>query len=245
MHIPPSHLPDQLTTDEVGAILKARADIASKFIRGRGLEVGAGSRPFPHPPSTQVSYGDIRDRDSLQKYFHGTEIKTGGHINAQTFAGVENESLDFIISAHVIEHLRDPIGSIVNAIRVLKPGGIHLLVVPDMRYTFDRFRPETTLDHVLADYGDGGASTCRISYEEHLRYVHPFLTGENYPEAEIQRQASENVKRWPEFDIHFHAWTRTGFETLLSAAKQFGPFIVEAAISVANENIFALRKGVP
>jgi hypothetical protein len=126
--------------------------------------------------------------------------------------------------------------------RVLKPDGIHLLVVPDMRETFDRHRPETTLDHVLADYADGGASTCQASYEEHLRYVHPFLTGENYPEAEIQRQAEESAKRWTEFDIHFHAWTRTGFETLLAAVQKFAPFTIEAAISVVNENIFALRK---
>ena len=46
------------------------------------------------------------------------------NIDAQTFDGIDNDSLDFVISAHVIEHLRDPIGSIVNAIRVLKAGGI-------------------------------------------------------------------------------------------------------------------------
>lgn len=238
----PSNPPDQSALDEATAILRARTAVALKFIRGSGIEVGAGARAFPHPVSARILYGDIREKDSLQKYFQETDVKTGEYINAQTFAGIESESLDFVISAHVIEHLRDPIGSIVNAMRVLKPAGIHILVVPDMRYTFDRHRPETTLDHVLADYADGGAGTCRDSYEEHLRYVHPFLTGQNYPEAEIQWQVSEAVKRWSEFDIHFHAWTRTGFETLLSAARQFAPFTTEATTSVANENIFALRK---
>jgi SAM-dependent methyltransferase len=242
VHTPPLQLSDQLTPDERAAVLKARRDIASKFIRGRGLEVGAGSRPFPYPASAQVSYGDIREKKSLEKYFQATEVRVGKYVNAQTFAGIENDSLDFVISAHVIEHLRDPIGSIINAIRVVKPGGIHLLVVPDMRYTFDRHRPETTLDHTLADYADGGTSSCRASYEEHLRYVHPYLTGENYPEAEIQRQADENVKRWEEFDVHFHAWTREGFETLLAATRKFALFTIEDALSVGNENIFVLRK---
>src|SRR5436189_131003 len=82
-------------------------------------------------------------------------------------AVIDNDSLDFVISAHVIEHLRDPISSVVNAIRVLKVGGIHVLVVPDMRYTFDRNRPETTVEHVLTDFADGGVSTCRNAYEEH------------------------------------------------------------------------------
>jgi hypothetical protein len=71
----------------------------------------------------------------------------------------------------------------------LDHGGIDLLVVPDMRRTFDRDRPETSVAHVLADFSDGGIGTCRDGYEEHLRYVHPILIGQRYSEAEIQRQA--------------------------------------------------------
>ena len=236
--------PQPSSTDEVAAVLKARTDVASRLIRGRGIEVGAGARPFPLPDSAQVLYGDIREQASLQHYFQTTEVTLGSRIDAQTYAEVENDSLDFVISAHVIEHLRDPIGSIVSAMCILKPGGIHLLVVPDMRFTFDRDRPETTVEHVLSDYLDGGVATCRAAYEEHLRYVHPFLTGENHPEAEIQRQAAEGEKRWTEFDIHFHAWTRAGFEALLAAAQQIAPFSIEAAVSVSNENIFGLKKTV-
>src|SRR5207244_10348195 len=112
-------------------------------------------------------------------------------IYAHSHASIADSTLHFIISAHVVEHVRDPIGAIVNAIRVLKRGGIHLLVVPDMRRTFDRDRPETTVAHALADFRDGGVATCRQAYEEHLRYVHPILTGQRYSEWEIQRQATE------------------------------------------------------
>src|SRR5205085_4976710 len=111
-----------------------------------------------------------------------------------------------------------------------------------MRFTFDRRRPEMTVEHALVDYADGGESTCRQAYEEHLRYVHPELTGEHYSEAEIQWQADGNVRRWKEFDVHFHAWTRSGFEALLAAASSHAAFVVEDAISVVNENIFVLRK---
>ena len=138
--------------------------------------------------------------------------QSGEPIDAQTLAGIADASLDFVISAHVIEHLRDPIGAIVSAIRVLKPGGIHLLVVPEMRRTFDRDRPETSVAHVLADFRDGGIGTCRDGYEEHLRYVHPILTGQRYSEEEIQRQATEAARLWPKYGAHFHAWTRAGFE---------------------------------
>src|ERR1700704_3693145 len=154
-----------------------RRAIAERFLTGQGVEVGAGDRPFPVPRHARVSYGDIRGMTAIQEYFKATDVRSDSAIDGQTFAGIANDSLDFVISAHVIEHLRDPIGSIVNAIRVLRPAGIHILVVPDMRFTFDRHRPETTVEHALLDYEDGGESTCRQAYEEHLRYVHPELTG--------------------------------------------------------------------
>ena len=232
----------ELTTPLSEVVDRQRRAVAERFLTGRGLEVGAGDRPFPVPPHVRVFYGDIRDTASIQDYFKTADVRSGTSIDAQTFAGVANDSLDFVISAHVIEHLRDPIGAIVNAIRVLRPAGVFLLAVPDMRLTFDRRRPETSVGHALRDYGDGGESTCRESYEEHLRYVHPELTGQEYTEAEIQSQAGENSRRWRDFDVHFHAWTREGFENLLAAAAGCAPFVVEEAVSVVNENIFVLRK---
>ena len=219
-----------------------RRAVAERFLTGHGVEVGAGDRPFPVPSHVRVVYGDIRDAASVEDYFKTADVRAGSPIDAQTFAGIAEASVDFVISAHVIEHLRDPIGSIVNAMRVLKVGGIHILVVPDMRYTFDRNRPETTVEHVLTDFADGGASTCRKSYEEHLRYVHPYLTGETYSEPDIQRYADENVKHWREFDCHFHAWTQAGFDKLLAAGKEFAAFEIEATTFAVNENIFVLRK---
>jgi SAM-dependent methyltransferase len=234
--------PEQETADVVAEVLKVRTEIGQTFLKGRGVEVGPGDRPFPLPAGARISYGDIRKHEALANYFRTTDVTPVQDIDAQTLAGIENDSFDFVISAHVIEHLRDPIGSLVNAIRVLKVGGIHILVVPDMRYTFDRNRPETTVDHVLADFADGGASTLRNSYEEHLRYVHPYLTGETYSEADIQRYADENVKHWRSFDCHFHAWSQAGFQKVLEAAKQLAPLQVEMTVFVVNENIFVLRK---
>lgn len=231
--------------DEVAEVLKVRTEIGLAFLSGCGIEVGPGDRPFPIPAAAHISYGDIRKHDALESYFRTTALAPVQDIDAQTFAGIDNDSLDFVISAHVIEHLRDPIGSIVNAMRVLKVGGIHILVVPDMRYTFDRNRPETTVEHVLTDFADGGVSTCRNAYEEHLRYVHPYLTGETYSEPDIQRHADENVKHWREFDCHFHAWSQAGFDKLLVAAKEFAAFEVETTAFAVNENIFVLRKLTP
>lgn len=233
---------DDPVLDPVAQVAAARKLIGEKFLRGVGIEVGAGDRPFPAGDAASVLYGDIRDDTSLQQYFKSAPISPGAKIDAQTFSGIADGSVDFVISAHVIEHLRNPIGSIVNAVRVLRPGGIHALVVPDLRFTFDRRRPGTTVDHSLRDYEDGGEGTCRQAYEEHLRYVHPELTGEVYSEEQIQWQATQSAIHWQECDIHFHAWTREQFEALLAGAAQLAPFAVEETVSVVNENIFVLRK---
>ena len=99
------------------AIAAVRSELSRRFILGFGLEIGAGARPFPIPAGAQVSYGDMRDRASLESYFKTNAVQSGEPIDAQTLAGIADASFDFVISAHVIEHLRDPIGAIVSAIR--------------------------------------------------------------------------------------------------------------------------------
>ncbi|HEY2713914.1 MAG TPA: methyltransferase domain-containing protein [Chthoniobacterales bacterium] len=239
---PPGENDNPLEAPDEANLQRARYEIAHRFLAGRGLEVGAGARPFPLPQGAEAIYGDIRDEVGLTKFFGTSAVTCGEKIDAQTLNGIPDESVDFLISAHVIEHLRDPLGAIVQGLRVLKRSKPFILVVPEMRLTFDRHRPETTIEHVLRDFTDGGESTCFQAYEEHLRYVHPYLTGETYVEAEIQRQATENARRWREFDVHFHAWTRAGFEGLLKAAANISPFRVEEIVAVANENIFVLCK---
>ena len=218
----------------------ARRTVASVFISGRGVEVGAGSRPFPIPGGARCFYGDVRDQAELSVYFGTDKVSVGGTIDAQTMQGIPRGSLDFAISAHVIEHLHDPLGSIRATLGCLRPGGVFVLVVPELTQTWDRLRPPTTLAHAIADLADGGTSTLLQSYVEHLRYVAPVLTGQATPEEDIDRLAREAMAVG--HDLHMHAWRAQDFRELLDyAAPRFG-FDVVAHVPVANENIFVLRR---
>lgn len=208
----------------------------SSWLHGTGIEVGAGDRPFQVRDELDVIYGDVRDDDGLKGYFgKDANVFGGGRwIDAQTFSGVLDESVDFVISAHVIEHLFDPMGSIEQAIRIIKPGGLYLLAVPDKRYIFDRDRPDTPLSHVVADYADGGEGTKLEAYIEVTHYTH----GHPMEKALALAEASRNAK----LDIHVHAWTQDGFRELLEYCTGKFNFFVEAYVLNNNENIFMLRK---
>ena len=227
-------------------MLAARASLTGKYLKAGdvGVEVGAGSRPFPVPNGVQVIYGDVRDADSLSTYFGGLPI-VGDQlvIDAQTMDRFPPESLDFVLSGHVIEHLENPIGAILNTARVVKERGVMIVAVPEMTLTFDKNRPETSIKHLFEDLIVGGESTRLQAFVEHLTYVHPLMTGEILSAERIAWEAPQSVLRYKEFDIHYHAWSRDSFRQMSDMAGELGGFYIEAERSVENENIFVFRKG--
>jgi SAM-dependent methyltransferase len=59
----------------------------------------------------------------------------------------KEESLDYIVALHMLEHIGDPIGLIKYWVRLLKPGGGIGIVVPDWRYTWDARGDDNPLGH--------------------------------------------------------------------------------------------------
>jgi FkbM family methyltransferase len=61
-------------------------------------------------------------------------------------------TFDYIISSHSFEHLPDPIRFLQGCSKVLRPGGILSMALPDRRTCFDHFRPHSTLAELLDAY---------------------------------------------------------------------------------------------
>jgi SAM-dependent methyltransferase len=246
-----SYTHDDLAT-RTAVLVKQRRDLESQiisaarkvfsdvFIRGAGIEIGAGTRPFPLPPGVQCFYGDSLDHDALAQYFSSVVSAHNGRIDAQSFQQVEFASQDFIIMAHVIEHLENPIGSIDAAIKRLKPRGTLLLVAPNRERTFDCRRQGTPLSHLICDAADGGLSTRYAAIVEHLKYVHPELTGETLTEQEIHRIASLSMREAP--DLHYHAWNIIEFREFCDYCATRCNANVVGHSSVATETIIATRR---
>jgi len=183
-------------------------------LAGTGLEIGAGASPFPVPLHCRVLYGDRLSYEQLTaEPYPGQRICDLVMPEVLTefdeIRGVADESLDFLIACHVIEHTRNPIGSIAAAWRVLRPGGRLLLVIPDKEKTFDRERPVTTIDHLLEDFHAPDRQRDLDHYREFYRLALPV------PEAALEETVQRNFLE--EYAIHYHVWTHESFAAMLAA----------------------------
>ncbi len=114
------------------------------------LEIG----PFCNPTMSgnNVQYLDILDENELRD----RAIRLG--INPERcpeqihylgdLDGIA-ETFDAVVSSHCIEHQPDLIHHLTGVARVLPPDGSYFLFVPDKRYCFDHFIPQSTVAEVV------------------------------------------------------------------------------------------------
>lgn len=139
----------------------ARKDMITSMIdrSGRGLEIGPSHNPAaPKSEGYNVDIVDHMDQAGLQeKYKHDLGINLaniekvdyvwkGGSLSR--LIG-DDGRYDWIIAAHVVEHLPDLIAFIQDCQALLRPGGIISLVVPDKRYCFDHLRRRSSTGDII------------------------------------------------------------------------------------------------
>jgi predicted SAM-dependent methyltransferase len=70
-----------------------------------------------------------------QDYKSGESINDILHVDMQN-THFEDESLDFILSSDVLEHIPTPMDALKETYRILKPGGCHIFTVPFYEHRF-------------------------------------------------------------------------------------------------------------
>jgi SAM-dependent methyltransferase len=216
--------------------------VARTFLAGDGVEVGALHNPLFTPRRARVRYVDRATNAELRRQY--PELSRGRLVpvdiidDGARLATIEDGALDFVIASHFLEHCPDPIGALQNFLRVLRPKGVLLLVVPDKRFTFDRARETTSLEHLLRDHEEGPESSRRAHFEEWVRRV-----GGVEDDAEAEREIARLMDQ--DYSIHYHAWTPPEmFELLAWLSRRSTPaFDVEYFSRGRDEMIFVLRRG--
>ena len=169
-------------------------------------------------------YYDARKRQGTQMFCEATNLKP-----------IADASYDCVLASHSLEHTTNPIKALNEFRRVLKPGGLLLVVLPQKEETFDWRRPLTPLSHMVSDY-------MKDVPEDDLTHLPEILSLHDMErdDARITReQFRDRCNRNREFRImHHHT-----FDTASAAALiEFAGFLILQLETVKPYHIIILAQ---
>ena len=130
--------------------------LAHKLLDGlEGLEIGGSAHNSFGLKTRNVDY------TAELTCFKQEEIKLCGEalpvdiVSPGDKLPLEDSSVDFVISSHVIEHFPDPIKALKEWYRVVKPGGYLYIIAPHKERTFDKERNRSTLAELIERHETG------------------------------------------------------------------------------------------
>lgn len=220
-------------------------------LHGLGVEFGPGCHPLPLGPFvTQIRYCDKFDRarfaelfpeanDTIDQFPDPIEIQL--NFEAEDFAQVIGPaSVDFVVASHVLEHLVNPLIFLERSHRLLRPGGLLYLALPDLRSNFDRDRQRTTLADAVDRYRRGAT---QLTDEQ----IVDFVNKADQPKPAFGPETpdySERIERIRERSIHVNVWLVEDVIELLEYAGRSLKCAWEIVDGLVTplEFIFILRK---
>lgn len=125
------------------------------------LEIGPGSSPKLHGDG--VYYFDVKSRTQLLNRYPDRQAHIPKNIHFVEENGdlyIIDRKFDIVFSCHMIEHAPDLISHLQMVHNLLVPGGYYFLIVPDKRYCFDHFKPESTTADVLYAHAQHVCGKC-------------------------------------------------------------------------------------
>ncbi len=147
--------------NELTDVRRLHSDVRQQFasyLSGSGIEIGPGHTAFPVPPGVDVRYVDrwsaaqqralfpeLADSDFRERDF---EID----LDLERLSAFAAATQDFVIASHILEHLANPLAMVQEIHRVLRSGGLLVLLLPDYHVTFDRGRKPTSIEHLVDEY---------------------------------------------------------------------------------------------
>jgi SAM-dependent methyltransferase len=136
------------------------------------------------------------------------------------------KEFDYVISSHVVEHVPDLLGHLIEVASVLKHGGEYVFVIPNARGTGEYFRRLSEESDVIEHFFRGGDRTSPGQNWDYLRKIIKF-DGTSMSEKNIgafvrhhtDQEAIQDVLRcFKEYvDVHCWVFNRESFLTLIDS----------------------------
>jgi hypothetical protein len=211
------------------------------LLAGEGIEIGALHSPAPlDSKRAHVLYVDNLPLDDLRERYGknvgADRIRAPDVVcDGATLAPFLPSSLDFIVARHLLEHLPDPLAALIRWHEVLRPGGLLFLSLPHREHTFDKERPRTTLEHLLADYREPSAVR---DFEHYLEWAEK--VNNRAPGGPAFQRATELALMG--YAIHYHVWEPPDIEEIFSwlGGEGYGWYLVACEPGHPQSGVFYL-----
>jgi SAM-dependent methyltransferase len=242
-----------------------RRDVVLKFITKthRGIEIGPYFAPLtPKRDGYNCLVMDVFDSATLRKLatedpgFSAEQrariedvdlVGSSTHIDDVVSERGTLGEFDYIVSSHNFEHLPNPIRFLQGCAKVLKPGGMISMAIPDRRACYDYFRPVTRLSEwIEASFEDRNRPTLaqsfdntwvRSTYDHHGVPFGSFFRGVSPATVTAAMSIEHDLQQWIErrnsgdceyHDSHCSVFTPSSFELLVRDCAYLGlvPFEV-------------------
>ena len=207
------------------------AYIKQLFISKSGLEVGGPSKIFRNNRLLPL-YKIVKELDGCN--FSNTTIWEGNIEGGKNYnfyknkKGVQyiseatdlslipNSKYDFIISAHCLEHVANPLKAIKEWIRVIKKDGLVLLVLPNKEYCFDHNRPITEFSHLLSDF-QNNINEDDLTHLNEILELHDLDMDK--PAGSLEQFRERSLKNFDNRALHHHVFNITVLKEIFSYFK--------------------------
>lgn len=221
------------------------------FLNKIGLEIGGPSAIFGKNGSLPVyAYAQRVDGCNFSKHTLWEGLISGGptyayadgKIGTQFIAegthlvGIADESYDFVIASHSIEHFANPLKAIDEWLRVLKPSGVLLVIAPDKRFTFDHRRCVTPFDDLLNHY-KLGTDEYDLSHLDEILSLHDLSMDRGA--GTFENFVSRSKANYQNRCLHQHVFDK---KLLRQVFNYFGVDVLFLGFSFPYNNIIMGRK---
>jgi SAM-dependent methyltransferase len=203
-------------------------NLARSLVKDKaGLEIGGPSAVFrewyrPLPIYTEIASLDNCDisqtttwASHANTYSFSPRKAPGKNIfcDGSNLSTISNDSYDFVLSSHNLEHFANPAKALREWQRVIRAGGGLILVLPNYAKTFDHRREPTAVSHMLDDF-DQDTQEDDLTHLPEILHAHDLnmdpLAGS--PEEFHQRSLNNFTNRC----LHHHVFDEVNSRELLT-----------------------------
>lgn len=210
--------PPQLEAHEKAEVI-SRQSLASKYIKGHGIEIGALHNPLPvDKASASVQYVDRKPLDTLKAHYQELEqnvlVQPDIVASAEDLSVIPDAAQDFLIANHLLEHAANPVQAMKEFHRVVKKyTGIIYLALPNMRNesAFDKDREVTPVEHFANDYLAKESDRKLIDFNHFWEWVVKVGKRQTFEDAFAEAKKLYDM----EFAIHYHVFVEDNFLSML------------------------------